>query len=150
MTKSSLRLSFVILISVMVVSGSGCNLLDNKQEGDLIPAELAEQFQLMVHQTAFIQSENIKITFSDVTEDSRCPSDVVCVWAGQIEVVVSILKNGENLGDLTLTGRAGEELATATFDGYSVRLVQADPYPVSTETIELSDYIITLVVTKSG
>ena len=133
----------------MIALGSGCHnpLLD--QEEDLIPAELGEQFQLTVNQTAFIESENMKITFSDVLEDSRCPSDVVCVWEGQISVLVSILQNEQPLGELMLTGRAGnEELATEGLEGYSIRLVLADPYPISTEIIELSDYVITLVVTK--
>lgn len=38
--------------------------------------------------------EDISITFKRVIEDSRCPSDVTCVWAGQAKVLVAIKTNG--------------------------------------------------------
>lgn len=50
---------------------------------------------------------NLKIKFLNITEDSRCPSDVVCVWEGQATAVINIFKNDQNLGDFSLTSRAG-------------------------------------------
>lgn len=143
----------VILSFVIIIFHSGCNNTDNHvsddgQEEDFIPAELNSQFQLKVNQTALIESENIKVKFLDVTEDSRCPSDVTCIWAGQVKILVNVLKNDQNMGDLTLTGQAGDELAVGTFDGFSIKLIKVDPYPVSTKKIELTEYIATLVVSK--
>ncbi len=46
------------------------------------PPKLGEEFELAVHQTAQITDENISITFQEVLEDSRCPVDVTCIWAG--------------------------------------------------------------------
>ena len=144
----------LLLISGLIVSVSimACNELDSPlivPEQDFIPAALDEQFQLKFGQTTFIHSENIKVRFLDVTGDSRCPSDVVCIWEGQVEILVNVLKNNQDLGDLTLVNRAGnDDLATQTFDGYSIKLAKVEPYPISTQKIELSDYVITLVVTK--
>ena len=59
----------------------------------VIPAELDVPFQLKINQTGFIKSENIKIFFLNVTEDSRCPSDVECIWPGQVTILINILKN---------------------------------------------------------
>ena len=150
--------SLLILGLIMAVFGLGCGNEDDSssdvgpsdtdQKQELVPAELGVEFQLKVAETAFLESESIKVRFVTVFQDSRCPSDVVCIRAGEAKVTVKILKNDESLGDLVLISEAGnEKLATATSDGYSVRLVKVDPYPVSTQKIELSDYVITLVVT---
>ena len=152
MPNSILYKLFAIFSLVIVIFVSGCDdtdnpVLDGDQEENYIPAELNTQFQLKVYQTALIKSENIKIRLLNVTADSRCPSDVVCIWAGEVKILVNAMKDDQDLGDLTLTRQAGnDELATRTFDGFSIKLVKVDPYPVSTKKIELSEYIVTLVV----
>lgn len=115
-----------------------------------ITANLDNQFQLKTNQIASIENENLKIEFLNITEDSRCPSDVICVWAGQVTAVINIFKNDQNLGDFSLTSQAGkhEDSAIKYFDEYSIKLIKVEPYPKSTQKIEISDYIVTLVVSK--
>ena len=127
------------IVTLIVVPNEG-------QGQEYIPAVLDREFRLGVGQTGFLELENIEIKFLKVTSDSRCPSDVTCIWAGEVEVLVNIWKDDQDLGNLTLVGQ-NNDLAAATFDGYSVRLVRVDPYPISTVTIKPSDYIITLIVT---
>ena len=152
-----LHKSLLILGLVIIVFGLGCDEEDDPppngvpadadQKQELVPAKLDVEFQLKVAETAFLESGSIKIRFVTVFHDSRCPSDVVCIRAGEAKVTVKILKNDESLGDLLLISEAGnEKLATVAFDNYSMRLAKVDPYPVSTQKIELSDYVITLVV----
>jgi hypothetical protein len=38
-----------------------------------------DQFQLKINQTA-LEPENVTVKFLNVTGDSRCPSDVTCIW----------------------------------------------------------------------
>lgn len=115
-----------------------------------ITASLDSSFQLKIDQIAIIEGENIKIKFLNVTEDSRCPSDVLCKWEGQITAVVNILKNAQTLGDFSLTSRKGyEDLAINYFDGYFIKLEKVEPYPETTQKIELSDYVVTLVVSST-
>ena len=46
-----------------------------------------------------------------------------------------------------MTDRAGHpDLARARLEDYLIDLIALQPYPVSTETIALEDYVITLVV----
>jgi hypothetical protein len=114
-----------------------------------ISTNLEELFKLKINQIASIDSDNLKIKFLNITEDSRCPSDVVCCWEGQATIVVNILKNDQDLGDFSLTSRAGhEDLAVKNFDRYSIKLKKVEPYPKTTQKIELSDYIVTLIVSK--
>jgi len=48
-------------------------------------------FTLAPGQTAAVKGTDTRITFNQVREDSRCPVDVTCVWAGdaKIEIVIS-------------------------------------------------------------
>ena len=117
------------------------------EDKEFVKADLATQFQLKVQQTAIIQPEDIQIKFLNVTQDSRCPSDVNCVWEGLVTIVVNIKQNDQDLGNFKLTQRGGQEnLAAQTFIGQKIELIEVSPYPKSTEPIQLSDYIATLVV----
>lgn len=146
-----MKQKYYLIIGLLAIIGvvfiSGC-VKQIPQEAT-ITTNLDNPFQLKINQIAFIESENLKIEFLNVTDDSRCPSDGVCVWEGQATVVVNILRNNQNLGDLSLTSRAAhEDLAVKNFDGYSIELMKVEPYPKTTREIELSDYIVTLVVSK--
>lgn len=68
-----------------------------------IEAQLDQEFQLSVRQVALIESESLSITFLDVLEDSRCPSDVVCIWAGNAEVELEVSFREEERFDLKPT-----------------------------------------------
>ncbi len=116
---------------------------------DLVPAKLGIRFQLKINQTAFIESENIRVTFFNVSEDSRCPADAVCIQEGQVTLQVNIIKSEQDLGNFDLTIRAGDEaLAAKNFDGYFVHLADVQPYPRGSEPTKPSDYVVTLLVSE--
>lgn len=153
MMKSKL-LIYGILVAVGIILISGCVQQipqePNQEQEDLINVDLDTLFQLEANQIAFIEPEGLKIKFFNITEDSRCPSDVQCFWEGQITIVVNIEKDDSNLGDFNLTARSGhEDLAIKTFDGYSIKLIKVDPYPKTTQKIRLSDYVVSLIVSKN-
>jgi hypothetical protein len=106
-------------------------------------AEVGQPFNLKLKQTAHMESAGIDVTFVNVTKDSRCPSDVTCVWAGQVSIVVDVNASGGSQLTLTLSGGQSE---AKSFGNYSIRLADVQPYPVSTKKISLSDYVATLVV----
>ncbi len=113
-----------------------------------VPARIDVPFQLRVNQTAFIDSLNLSIGFVAVNEDSRCPSDVVCVWEGQTTISVSVQSANLTPSNFNLTSRGGESnLSVRDFHDFSLRLLEIAPYPKSTEHIGTSDYLATLVVT---
>jgi hypothetical protein len=132
----------ILLSSLMVTAALTASFsLPGEHASDA--AEIGQQFSLRVNQTANIEPAGIDVTFVNVTEDSRCPSDVTCVWAGQVSIVVNVkAPGGEGQLALTLGGGRGE---AKTFGNYSIRLVDVQPYPVSTKEISLSDYVATLV-----
>ena len=113
---------------------------------------LDHPFKLKVNETAYLDSADLLFRFVNVTEDSRCPSDVQCIWAGQVSVEIEVVRvsTGEGLGNFALTLIGGSENSQkATIGEFAVKLVNVEPHPVSTQTIHLSDYVATLIISAS-
>lgn len=114
------------------------------------PNVVLSQFQLRPNQTAS-EPNNIVVKFLNVTDDSRCPSDVTCIWQGKSTITVTVVKSGQNVGDFSLTSGLGDKNATAQIlDGYFLQLTKIEPYPKSSTTIPLSDYVATFELSKYG
>jgi len=114
------------------------------------PNVIINQFQLRPNQTAS-EPNNIDVKFLNVTDDSRCPSDVTCIWQGKSTITVNVVKSGQNLGNFNLTSGLGDKNATAQIsDGYFLQLTQIEPYPKSGTKIFLSDYVATFELSKYG
>jgi hypothetical protein len=141
-----LKIWFSIMI-VLTVFISGC--IDSEIAIDnLTQANLEEQFSLNFEKTAVVSPVNITVKLLKVMEDSRCASDVVCIWAGQVSALVNVNNNGKDLGDIKLTLGANKNDAVKDFGGYYLKLLEVKPYPISTKKIEPSEYVVTLVVNQ--
>lgn len=106
-----------------------------------------QEFELSAGQSALVGSEPLKVTFLSVAGDSRCPTDVQCVWEGDAVVRVSLSISRQEPTTYELHTNNG--FATqATHGAYRVRLAAVAPAPRSGATIEPSAYVITLIVTK--
>lgn len=79
----------------------------------------------------------------EVTEDSRCPSDVTCVWAGTVRLRALVTYDtGEGEQVFVL----GEPVAT---DGVTIVLAGVKPDPVSTRQIAPGEYSFTFRIKKN-
>lgn len=113
-------------------------------------SKLNEPFNLKVNQTASIASENIEIKLINVSEDSRCPVGVQCIWQGQVTVNLNLIKNNNTVENFNLTNRSGDEnLASKLVDGYQIKVVKVEPYPTNLKKLSPSDYNVTLEISKS-
>ena len=107
-----------------------------------------EPFLIQVGESLTVGSIDLRFAFIEVSEDSRCPSDVVCIWAGQVVVLVALEAGGDDLYSENLTVGLGAA-AVANIGGYLVEAVSVEPYPVSTGTIVPSEYLLTLNVSPT-
>jgi hypothetical protein len=78
--------------------------------------------------------------------DSRCPSDVVCGWAGNGEVVIEVSR--KNKKEVVATLNTLLEPKELGYKGFHIRLVALNPYPKVSEPIDPRDYEATIVVTQ--
>ena len=104
---------------------------------------LGEEFELAVHQTAQMTAENISVTFQEVLEDSRCPVDVTCIWAGLAKVSLQVSVSGQER-ELSLSTSPPEN--SAVFENYTFWLILVRPVPRSDQNIDRSAYFVTVRV----
>ncbi|MGI9568059.1 MAG: hypothetical protein ACR2LL_13760 [Nitrosopumilus sp.] len=104
-------------------------------------------FSLHLNQTAHIPSYDIQITFSKILEDSRCPSDVQCVWEGNVQIQLDILIEERKLKSIDFSLGADDITRMYLIDKFHLELIQIKPYPTSSsDEILPSDYSAVFVV----
>jgi hypothetical protein len=83
------------------------------------------------------------VKFLKVVEDSRCPSDVNCIWEGQAIVLVEVAQTGKETQQLEL--RYGKRInkRILSSEGYSLKGMSLSPYPSSTN-IDKMDYVLSV------
>ena len=140
---------FLILIGFLAIT------LVNLEQGSFaqssapmsIDTNLDSEFILQINQSAEIKSEDITVTFLNVTSDSRCPSDVTCIWQGQAEIELDVQK-GEEESSVSLSIGGDSSPEESIFNSYLIQLVDLSPYPISTKNIQPEDYTATIKITK--
>jgi uncharacterized Zn finger protein len=140
---------FLILAGLLAISAAslGHESFAQSSESMSVEAEIDSEFVIEVNQSAEIKSEDITVTFLNVTADSRCPADVMCVWMGQADIELSVQKGDEESAlSLTMGGDTSPE--ESIFDMYLIQLIELAPYPYSTKVIQPDEYTATLKITK--
>lgn len=109
---------------------------------------LGREFKLKAGRQVTVKGTKLRIRFVAVENDSRCPSDVKCVWAGNAAVQLQ-LGTGTGSKTVTLNTSKSPSFAGETeYRGYKVELVDLRPYPRSDRKIVRRDYTATLLVSK--
>lgn len=103
----------------------------------------------------FLSEYQMNVTFKNISEDSRCPEGVTCVWQGA--AVANIEFMGTYTRPMTIplatTENAGRNYHKSTFfNGYTISLVEVNPAPAAGEGAKslTGKYRIGIVITKGG
>lgn len=128
---STLPILFLILLLAPAAAGGNKILL-------------GAMFKIKTGQTAVIKAPKLRITLTSVN-DSRCPTGVTCVWAGDGEISLEVAGKTKKQA-VTLHTRM--EPREVDFDGFKIRLVALNPYPKANETIDQKDHEASLIVTR--
>jgi hypothetical protein len=105
-------------------------------------AELDAPIQLAPGQSAVFADPKLEVQFSGIENDSRCPADVTCVWAGEIIVQLTVRSGGKT------TQHSIKETESATVAGATITVLQVLPARTSSQRIAPDDYRVTLKVTR--
>jgi hypothetical protein len=113
-------------------------------------ARVGREFKVRAGQVVTLDGGRLRVRFVRVAEDSRCPADVDCVWAGNAEIMVEVGGKGwRGKRSLTLnTNASPERPGEGGYGRYTVRLVNLSPQPRSRRKIAPGRYTATLLVTK--
>jgi hypothetical protein len=142
---------FWFLVSMLLVSGVSSTVTP--------PESLAgSAFLLNYREGTAAAGGAVGVTFVDVVEDSRCPANTACTWAGQVEVALEVQVGGnrpqvlnlggitDNRGVLDADGRGSAVGSTGAIDGYEFQLLSVTPYPATAAPPQEEQYQVSLVV----
>lgn len=88
--------------------------------------------------------DGTRLNFTRVVSDSRCPIDVVCIWAGEVGVAFQLQTvDGEpHEFELSFDGHP----ATEVIEGYIVTVNDVQPRPRDGLDIDHGDYRVTVTI----
>lgn len=97
--------------------------------------------------------KGVSIKFLEVIEDSRCPKDVTCIWAGRAIVKVEVIANGKKEEKILTFGevRPGEVKNTNLYnsDKFIINGLALNPYPTSEITGKDKGYVLVVCEEKN-
>lgn len=136
----------------LAVATVGCQVT-REAEADPVEFALNQEFTLRGGQEAVISGENLRLRFTDVLEDSRCPTEVECFWTGQARIAVLVEPAGSpsTTVDFNTNPAPGQNVQNVDVDDYTISLKSLVPYPrTPDESIALDEYSATMSVQKGG
>jgi hypothetical protein len=135
------RSLYFLVLSCVVLAVSSCSQLDD------VRGFLNEELCLSIGQHASVTGEDLAFSFEEVIEDSRCPSDVTCIWAGRISCVIELAHTGSSYR-MTLTEPGlTSEYTTEVYEEYKLAF-HVTPYPEAGKEIGDDAYRLHLIVSK--
>ena len=105
-----------------------------------------ETGRVQINREKRFAKSKLRVRFVELVEDSRCPTDTNCVWAGNARIKIRVSKNG-NSEEIILDSNGPKQYAT-TADGHSIKLVGLTPHPRSNIRINRNGYVATFEVVK--
>lgn len=126
-------------LAALSMVAAGCATVDTA-----VVAKPGAEFDLALGRTAALSGTGYRITFDRVTEDSRCPIDVVCVWAGDARIQLTIDRSTAP-ADIRVLGLTPPN-AESDLNGVRIRFVSLAPAPRQSEPSAQRKYVARLMV----
>jgi hypothetical protein len=137
------RLFAVVCSLLLGCSTAMLNFTDNQNT-----ARVGKEFSLKLGQQLKLDGEDLKVKFTGVPQDSRCPTNVNCVWAGNAEVALEWTHDKCTTPITLNTHSSAAASDEAKVGAFRVKLIKLEPYPHSEKKISPGDYTATLRVIK--
>lgn len=131
--------AFVLVFCLL--AATACD--EKSPAGPTVP--LNQRFTLARGELARVDGADLGLQFVEVTGDSRCPADAVCIQGGDALVHVRVVDVGTTAYELH-TGDSSR--AAVTHRQVRIELVQLQPFPFSSRTIAPDEYRATFTVTR--
>ena len=136
----------VVIAALLLVLASGCNAFQSAEGTPILYVGTGREFDLITGQTARIKGTFVNITFTGVREDSRCPSDVQCVWQGNAVVRLSIKHANGPATDTVLS--VNQEPRSLRYETYYISVLGLLPPRRTDHPLKQEEYTVTLRVNE--
>jgi hypothetical protein len=138
-----MKLFLYIVPAVMILMAHSCSKKD---------VELREGvMEIGVQQCAAgnIGGNDLILCVDSIPEDSRCPSDVVCVWAGRAIVKFSLRKDHQTYPfTLSTLNMPNSYKKDTTLLGYKIELMNVYPYPKTNSSTPYNKKTVEVKISK--
>jgi hypothetical protein len=131
------------VLAVLLLAALGACRSTGETETPATPSPVSREVQLAPGESARV--DGLTIAFEGVSADSRCPTDVTCIWEGDAVVVVRASEPSRDASALELH-TAGRFPREATYGRYTVRLTALTPQPRESAPVPAEQYRATLQV----
>lgn len=108
--------------------------------------QASETATLAVKGKKKLTRSKITVEFLSVLEDSRCPTGVECIWAGNAKIQVRVRKNGAAAKTIELNSASGD--LSVVYEGYVLKLAKLTPHPRANVTTDPKSYRASITVTR--
>ncbi|MEZ4900152.1 MAG: hypothetical protein R2806_25160 [Saprospiraceae bacterium] len=110
--------------------------------------DLYQDSAFKIGETKRLADQDADLTLFKI-DDSRCPTQVECVWAGVATAYFLYEKNGQDTIKLSTTDYEAVQTKTQVeHNGYRYRMIEVTPYPETPESIKPEDYRVRIEITK--
>lgn len=151
-----------IILSLGIFALTGCDAQKKtkptQKTSEMTTNTTSDQKNGMIYlaegENKFLKEFQMNVTFKGISEDSRCPEGVNCIWAGvalaQVEVMgTSTRPMVLNLASMDFPGRNYHQ--SEDFNGYTITLQEVTPYPKAEGATALNGkYKIGISIKKAG
>ena len=115
--------------------------------GTFLQAQTNQKVTVQVNQQKTLSKSKITIKFVSLVEDSRCPTDVQCIQAGNAKIQIEVKKVGSATKTFDLN--TNDNPQAVSFAGYTIKLTDLNPKPASNIRINRLSYTATFQVNKT-
>lgn len=133
---------FPIILAILFV-GISCSETINKYESLLL--KLDDTLSINYKETFINEENNLAIKFRSLISDGRCPLDLRCFWEGNAEIGLSFEENSV-LHNFTLNTASNYFRNDTLINGYTIELIDVQPYPESDSSYSTWEYSVKIVV----
>lgn len=112
----------------------------------LVPFVGAQTISIGLKKEKTVAQTGLRIKFLEMVEDSRCPTDVNCVWAGNAKIRIQVRDSHGSPKTLELNSTLNPQVVN--YGRYEMRLSGLTPRPTSNRKIDKNGYVATIDVRK--
>lgn len=105
-----------------------------------------QQQTIQINKQKKFSRSDLTIRFVEVVEDSRCPENARCVWAGNAKIKIEVKSKGAASQTIELNTNGNDK--SARYNGLLIELIDVSPAKKTNAPIKKNAYVATIAVSR--